>query len=214
MFGRSAKKQDGVSHSRHPTLVQLPNYQVTQLPNSRSPAAPQIPVLVGNLRTLIEVTERGLLKVSIALLAVGFKSVAADVDILAGLDIRTARYTILVPTLVATVPVIVMIPVAVPMVISTPVVASDIAAALQGSTVIHDSAVATVVIVERCPVPLAIPGLAVGLQRIAAGANIPAGLDIRSAWAAVLSVALPPVPVVPVTIRVAAPISAVVVTSG
>lgn len=140
--------------------------------------------------------------------AIRLQGVAADPDILAGLLIRAIRRAILVisTTLVTALPVAVPIPISVAVAI---VIASTIAATAKRSAVVHDSTIATAVITKRGPVPLAVPGLAIGFQRISMRANVAARLDVRPTRSTILSV--PAVPVAIITIAVPAPVSIVVV---
>jgi hypothetical protein len=156
-----------------------------------------------------------LFEVAIPLSAIRLQGVAADPDILAGLLIRAIRRAILVisTTLVTALPVAVPIPISISVAVAV-VIASTIAATAKRSAVVHDSTIATAVITKRGPVPLAVPGLAIGFQRISMRANVAARLDVRPTRSTILSV--PAVPVAIITIAVPAPVSivAVVITGA
>src|SRR5438270_7390665 len=94
-------KQDGQPFGERPpsccySITRLRNYQI------HLPVAAQLSVVVGDIRTLVETIERRFLPLAIAFSAGRSKRIAADVDILACLGIRTAGHAILViATLIA-----------------------------------------------------------------------------------------------------------------
>src|SRR5579859_89793 len=167
-------------------------------------AAAQLAVVVFNFAAVVEIPERGVLPLAVALLAARLKFVAVDANVLAGLRIRavgnsavTVVSLSVIAAVVVAVVIAVMIAVTVASVVSAVVAAVvrsvirsvvrtlavnalvvAVAGALEAAVQVLDLAVAVVVVAQLRGLPVAVGVHAVGIQGIALNADVPARLPI------------------------------------